>query len=53
MSDQVKYQLKLSLEDVNLILKALGQLPFSEVYATIHEIHQQVQAQVADDAVDQ
>lgn len=38
-------RLELSLEEVNLILLALGKQPFEQVYAIIQKIHQQVGAQ--------
>lgn len=38
-------QLELNFEEVNLILKALGQLPFNEVYDIIGKIHDQANAQ--------
>lgn len=37
--------LELSFNDVNLILKALGNLPFNEVYDLIGKIHEQANAQ--------
>lgn len=37
--------LELSFNDVNLILKALGNLPFNEVYDLIGKIHEQAKAQ--------
>lgn len=38
-------QLDLTLEEVNIILKALGNLPFNEVYDIIGKIHDQANAQ--------
>ncbi|BDS13745.1 hypothetical protein [Aureispira anguillae] len=38
-------QLDLSFEEVNIILKALGQLPFNEVYDIIGKIHDQANKQ--------
>lgn len=50
MSAQKTYTLDLGLDDVNTILRALGKMPFEDVYALIHTIHSQVstQNQVAD-----
>ena len=39
-------QLDLNFEKVNLILKALGKMPFNEVYELIGEIHEQANQQV-------
>lgn len=36
----------MSFEEVNLVLKALGQLPFNQVYELIGTIHQQANEQV-------
>lgn len=44
--DNVKINLELSFEEVNIILKALGQLPFNQVYELIGTIHQQANEQV-------
>ena len=41
-------QLNLSLEDVNVILEALGKEPFQRVYGIIHSIHEQAQTQIVD-----
>ncbi len=38
-------QLNLSYEEVNLILKALGNMPFNEVYDLIGKIHEQANSQ--------
>ncbi|MDC0230669.1 hypothetical protein OAK19_01765 [Aureispira] len=38
-------QLKLNFEEVNVILKALGLLPFNEVYDLIGKIHDQANEQ--------
>ena len=38
-------QLKLSFDEVNIVLKALGNLPFNEVYDLIGKIHDQANAQ--------
>jgi hypothetical protein len=38
-------QLNLNFEEVNILLKALGQLPFNEVYDLIGKIHDQANEQ--------
>jgi len=38
-------QLNLNFEEVNTVLKALGGLPFNEVYDLIGKIHDQANAQ--------
>lgn len=38
-------QLNLSFEEINIILKALGNLPFNEVYDIIGKIHDQANTQ--------
>ena len=38
--------LKLSVDDVNTILKALGQMPFQQVYQVIETINQQANQQL-------
>jgi len=38
-------QLKLSFDEINTVLKALGNLPFNEVYDLIGKIHDQANAQ--------
>jgi hypothetical protein len=43
---QEKLVLQLPMEDVNLILKALGNLPFNQVYDLIGKIHQQANEQL-------
>lgn len=40
-----KIQLELNIEDINLILRALGNLPFNEVYDVIGKIHDQANEQ--------
>jgi hypothetical protein len=45
MSATQDFTLNLSIEDINTILKALGQQPFMEVYNIIHKIHTQVAEQ--------
>lgn len=39
-------ELVLDFEEVNLILKALGNLPFNQVYELIGKIHEQANQQV-------
>jgi len=41
-----KVNLQFSVEEVNLILKALGSMPFSQVYDLIGNIHQQANQQL-------
>jgi hypothetical protein len=41
-----KISLEFSVEDVNLILKALGSMPFNQVYELIGIIHQQANKQL-------
>jgi hypothetical protein len=43
-----KINLKLSVNEVNLVLKALGNLPFNEVFELIGTIHDQANAQSHD-----
>jgi hypothetical protein len=38
--------LELSMDDLNIILKALGNLPFNEVYEIIGQIHAQANQQL-------
>lgn len=40
-----KINLQLSVQEVNLVLKALGNLPFNEVFELIGTIHDQANAQ--------
>ncbi len=39
-------KLELEVEDTNLILEALGQLPFVRVYQVISRIQEQARAQI-------
>lgn len=39
-------KLELEVEDTNLILEALGQLPFVRVYQVINRIQEQARAQI-------
>ena len=45
MDNNKNIQLKLNFEEVNVILKALGNLPFNEVYDLIGKIHEQANTQ--------
>lgn len=40
-------QLSLNIEEVNLVLKALGNLPFNEVFELIGNIHDQANSQTS------
>lgn len=41
-------KLQLSLDDVNLILRGLGNLPFAEVYELVGKINSQANQQLND-----
>ena len=41
------FQLNLTLEETNLALEALGQMPFARVYQLIAKIQQQTAAQLS------
>jgi hypothetical protein len=41
--------LQLSVEEANLVLEALGNLPFSRVYALIAKMQEQARQQLQDD----
>ena len=45
-------QLKLSLMDVNLVLEALGQLPYARVHEVIGSIQVQAQRQLQETAAE-
>jgi hypothetical protein len=45
MDNKKDIQLELNFEEINVILKALGTLPFNEVYDLIGKIHEQANAQ--------
>ena len=45
MKNKKEIQLKLNIDEINLLLKALGNLPFNEVYDLIGKIHDQANAQ--------
>lgn len=38
-----------TLDETNLILQALGTMPFQQVYSIIHKIHTQAQEQLSAD----
>jgi hypothetical protein len=44
-----KIKLELSIEHVNSILKAIGSLPYVNVYELINTIQMQINAQIAED----
>ena len=46
MSKQQKVNLNLTIEEVSLLFKGLGKLPFEEVYELIGNINSQVNQQV-------
>ena len=43
--EKKQIQLDLNFEEINVILKALGNLPFNEVYDLIGKIHEQANSQ--------
>lgn len=45
-------QLELSIDETNLILEALGALPFARVYALIGRIQESARKQIGDPAAD-
>lgn len=45
-------QLELSIDETNLILEALGALPFARVYALIGKIQQSARTQIGDQGAD-
>jgi hypothetical protein len=45
-NNQQVLQLQLTLEELNLILKALGSQPFNQVYEIIGKIHDQANQQL-------
>lgn len=47
MTDKQKIKLELTVDQVNVILEALGRLPFAQVYELIHSIQEQAQGQLA------
>lgn len=46
MSDQPTLHLELSIEDVNLILEALGEQPFKSVYGLVSRLQSQARGQL-------
>ena len=46
-------QLDLTIEETNLILEALGALPFAQVYALIGRIQERARKQIEDQAAGQ
>ena len=42
-------KLKLKIEEVNTILAALGNMPYSQVFQLVSNIHQQAAEQTADE----
>ena len=42
-------KLELTIDEINVILEALGQMPFQQVYNIIHKIHQQANSQLGQD----
>ncbi|MEB3362415.1 MAG: hypothetical protein VKI42_09870 [Synechococcaceae cyanobacterium] len=46
MSDQQTLHLELSIEDVNLILEALGEQPFKSVYGLVSRLQNQARGQL-------
>lgn len=47
MQTPEQLKVKLSLEEANLILSALGNLPYMQVYSLIHNLQNQVAPQIA------
>lgn len=47
MSDSKEINLRLSVDEVNLVLEAIGQLPFVKVYSLVAKIQQQAREQLA------
>jgi hypothetical protein len=44
--------LKLSVNEVNMVIKALGQFPYNQVYETVNRIHAQASEQVKEDPME-
>ena len=40
-SEMKEINLRLTIEEINIVLKALGRMPFQEVYGLVHKIHVQ------------
>lgn len=47
-----RYDLSLTLDEINVILSALGEKPYIEVAAVITNIHTQVTTQASQDKVE-
>lgn len=47
------FNLKLNVNEVNLVLKALSQLPYHQVNDIITKIHSQAQEQLTSEVIDQ
>jgi hypothetical protein len=47
------FNLNLSINEVNLVLKALSQLPYHQVNDVISKIHAQAQDQLTKDVIDE
>ena len=45
-NDMNTIKLELNIDEVNMVLEALGQLPFARVYALIGRIQEQAHAQL-------
>jgi hypothetical protein len=45
-TDMNTIKLELNIDEVNMVLEALGQLPFARVYALIGRIQEQAHAQI-------
>jgi hypothetical protein len=43
---QPTIKLELSIDEINLIIKALGGLPFNQVYELIAKLHEQANPQI-------
>jgi len=44
--------LKLTVNEVNMVIKALGQFPYNQVYEVVSKIHTQASDQVQDDTME-
>jgi len=47
------FNLKVNVNEVNLVLKALSQLPYNQVNELITKIHAQAQEQLTSEVIDQ
>lgn len=52
MTDQKELTFKLTIEDANLILEALGNMPFKRVFPLIGKIQNQASSQLTDGKVE-